>query len=439
MTAKWTLVGIITVCVPFPAFAIPVRGTYNIKTEGGAACDGTTDDRAAIQNLLDNIAAGGSTIIVPSLICQINGTITVNKQFVFRGGGRFNSVIRQGTAGAPMFTVTTPLPVEFHDMELLYASQQTAGACMTFASSTINSHSIVSGMMFSFCFIGVAFDNAAYWIVSDSVFQPVVVGLRVANTLVPDAGDSTLKDSLIVTTTNGYGVQWFSSGGLRIVNNKMLNVGYGVLLWPSNGVSTGIIKIHNNSIEHCTYACVLLTTTWDGSNGLLGLIEISGNELATGFTSSGAYAVAIDSPQASDVIVSANNLFILGNNSIGVGLLSGQQAVVQGNIFESGGFGFTGTVGVKVLSPFSNATVGENNYAGLATEISNSSSTSRLSTARAATWSSISGWTAPANGSNVFCSDCKGSANGGYVPGAVCSGAGSGALARVVAGAWRCW
>lgn len=440
--AKQWMFGLLLVAAsaPLPALAVPVRGTYDIKTHGGAACDGTTDDRPAIQNLLDNVAAAGSTITIPPLVCRINGTIVVSKALVFRGGGRFNTSVIQGTAGAAMFTVTTPYPVEFHDMELLSSGQQTSGACVVFASSsTTNRHSILSGMRFGFCHVGISFDKAAYWTVSDSVFQPVVAGLQVSNSIEADEGDSTLKDSLIVTTTGGYGVQWFSSGGLRIVNNKMLNVAYGVMLLPNNGIQTGLIKIHNNSIEGCTSSCVILSTTPSGSTGAIGLIEISGNELATGVTSSGAYTVAIDSAQSLDVNISNNNLYVLGNNSTGVALFNGQHAMVEGNIITSGGSGFTGTSGVRVFSGFSNAVVGENDYESLATDISNANSTSRLNTVRGATWSVMSTWTAPANGSTVYCSDCKGAANVPYTAGAVCSGAGSGATARVVAGAWRCW
>ena len=63
----------------------------------GALCDGTTDDRAAIQNAIDSLTAGGTVLIPPNLTCVVGAPgIAIASNVTLRGGG--NSKIKASSA-----------------------------------------------------------------------------------------------------------------------------------------------------------------------------------------------------------------------------------------------------------------------------------------------------------------------------------------------------
>lgn len=71
----------------------------------GAACDGTTDDTAAIQKAINSLPNGG-TLGFPAATCKITSTLTINNISNLALIGTGASTIQAATAGWDMLTIT---------------------------------------------------------------------------------------------------------------------------------------------------------------------------------------------------------------------------------------------------------------------------------------------------------------------------------------------
>jgi hypothetical protein len=127
-----------------------------------------------------------------------------------------------------------------------------------------------------------------------------------------------------------------------------------------------------------------------------------------------------------------------GTQQYGVVLFSGSQAIVTGNVF---GGGSAAVAAIHVASAFNYAVIGENSFSGaFVVSISNASATTRLKTNAPLTWAAIQALLGPPlAGTEVWCADCRGAGDSSYEAGSPCSAPGSGAVARRVGLAWRCW
>jgi pectate lyase-like protein len=97
-----------------------------------AAGNGTTDDRAAIQNAINDSPAG-QVVYLPAGTYRINGTLSIRKGIVLRGAGPNNTVIRY--TGIPPSIVVSPGV----DPEVpTYIASATAGYTKGSTSITIN-------------------------------------------------------------------------------------------------------------------------------------------------------------------------------------------------------------------------------------------------------------------------------------------------------------
>ncbi|WP_353861289.1 glycosyl hydrolase family 28-related protein [Azospirillum formosense] len=79
--------------------------------DAGAVCDGSTDDTAAIQRLIDD-AAAGAAIRLPARDIRVEGTLTIRRPLTIVGAGRAATRIIKGRANSPLFKVVVDQTIE---------------------------------------------------------------------------------------------------------------------------------------------------------------------------------------------------------------------------------------------------------------------------------------------------------------------------------------
>jgi hypothetical protein len=424
-----------------PAPIPTARGTFYIVDTVG--CDGSTDGLSAIQAVLD-AASPHSTIVFPAGDCYVHGTLNITKALVLTGQGPGASQITQGSAAATTFSITTTQAVEMRGLFIRHATAASAGACIHVdPASGVNFGSRFTDLILAECFDGFRTTRAAHWSLTRAfVLQPTSTGVWVQNDDNHDEGDSQISDSLFNLSADTEGIAWVSSGGLRVINNKFLSGRVPISIVPGSDVrTTGILLVTGNSLDWYEVAGVEVHTS--GTSSFV-MTTITGNEFG-GFVG-GTAAVSISGSNglnyASTITGNSFNLTCLRRcerrGQYGVLLAHGAQAIVTGNVF--GGASPRGTA-IHIAPTFNEAAIGENSYSpALGASISNGSVTTRLKTNVPLKWAVIQeSLGAPLAGSEVWCTDCRGAGDAGYQAGSICAASGSGAMARRVGSAWRCW
>src|SRR6478609_9303055 len=79
MRSKWLFAALLAALFALPAAAQAAGSTIDVTQAGyGAVGDGTTNDRAAIQRALDDVAAdGGGTVVIPSGRTFLTGSLRI--------------------------------------------------------------------------------------------------------------------------------------------------------------------------------------------------------------------------------------------------------------------------------------------------------------------------------------------------------------------------
>lgn len=312
------LTGVVT--APQAAGLFCPQGDVCVK-DYGADPTGATDSTTAIQNALNAVCAGGSvtgTIRFPKGIYKVSSTMTINCAMSLLGDGDRVTFIEPSVATINVFSIPGSNPINFQRMTIIPVSgNMTSGAFLTFGTPSVeNDFSIIKDSSFQNCFQCINFVSAAGWVVDRVIFQTAqtnAVEAVVQNQFHADNGDATIINSTFLSTFgNGViGVQYISSGGLRIVNNKFNQTDTAIQMVLATGAVTGDFFIQNNSIEGYTSAAITLQR--QGATGSFSFVLIQGNE----FAPAGATPVAIDVPTDANGTW-LNSLNILGN-TIGSG------------------------------------------------------------------------------------------------------------------------
>jgi hypothetical protein len=156
-----------------------------------AKCDGSTDDLAAI-NALINYVPDGSTILFPAGTCNISGTIAIpsGKHLRFIGCGAFKTIIRTTSGTLDMVTVGD-WQNEFRGITFTSTVTRTAG------------YAINGGTM-------------AYLTIADCNFQNVFNGIFNGGTI------CSIKDCTWTNTVN-FGIQFLGAGVNAIVTGCVMD------------------------------------------------------------------------------------------------------------------------------------------------------------------------------------------------------------------------
>ena len=220
----------------------------------------------------------------------------------------------------------------------------------------------------AFCPIEIDFTAAAYWTINNSEFLGYnSAGIQVANTNNNDSGDSVVQGSLFNTPgTTGSAINWKSSGGLKIIGNKMLGGGVGFNMQFNGTTNTSDIILVGNSIENMNTQAIVLARASGSAN--VSNVVVVGNQMAVEPT-----CLQSDASSFINEFTYTGNVCNLSNGSgYGVNIATITDYYIGGNTFKGNG----GTpAGIVLASSNSNGKLGKNTYATLSSSLTNNSTT----------------------------------------------------------------
>lgn len=238
----------------------------------------------------------------------------------------------------------------------------------------------------------------------------------IENRLWSDQGDAFFTNSTLFSTDNAVGVafQYLSGGGLKFLNNKVLNGQYCIqIIW--SGQSSASPLFANNSVEGAAVNALYIS-----NQQLLGRAHFANNYL-----SSISAPVFVDSAAPStltDATFVGNSLYSLTS---GLGFDLGQITFfdIGDNVIDLGGAG----IAYKIRLQATRGKVETGTY-NASIAVSNASTTTVLDCAQGDTFANLP--TVAANGSRFFVSD-------GTPASSPLTGGGTGTTAFRQNGAWK--
>jgi hypothetical protein len=296
----------------------------NVK-DFGAVGNGVMDNTTALQNAINAAESSGAPLFLPAGSYKTTSTLNVTASIGIFGSGNFNSVILPAS-NINGITVNIPnagsfskwFGPTFENFGIAYPSQATSGTAAISVTATgfeVNG-STYRNLWINQAWDGIHFVKASAWVVdSCTINDSAEAGIFVENQNNADNGDSTITNTTIFNpfvTGSTFGIIWRSSGGLRVLNNKINAMANGIQVQLASGAVTGDILIQNNSIEAYGIAGVQSAVNLFrlGATGTLHSVLIQGNQI-------GSFANAVAVPlDANGVWLS--NLSILGNEVITV-------------------------------------------------------------------------------------------------------------------------
>ena len=276
-TAMAPVIGAATIMAADALLGIP----FVAPSLFGAVGNGIADDTVAMQAAINYAVANALALYMPGATYKITSTLTVAGPLTIRGVGRTGSVISLGTAAMTGITVTTQAPVAFESFEITGAS--TTGnttAILVQPASGANTESIFRDLQIISINEGINTQAAANFTIDNCFFLLYTgVGVLVRNTSNADQGDSAISNCYFQGASSSSliaAIQQQSSGGLKIVNTKMVTGGYGYVLELDPGAVTADLLISNCSVEGMSVTGVALTQS--ASAGSFGNVVITGNQ-----------------------------------------------------------------------------------------------------------------------------------------------------------------
>ena len=339
-----------------------------------AVGNGSTDDTAAIQAAITAFQGTGATIFFPRGTYKITSSLNITGTIRFEGESRDGSAIFWTNTIFNAVVVSTLGRVAFEKLTFSGPVSATAGASLTLdgPSGTGNGLAIIRDCTFAQGFNHVVTVSAADWTIDNCYFSEYVnFGVYVGNVLHNDAGDSTIMACTFATSlASATAIHQVSSGGLKIIGNKMINGQYGYhMVLAAGGVATVDLVIGNNSIEGQSAACVLFDRPTGAKT--FGGITITGNQFSgpsIGATASWA-CISTDANAGwlGRITIVGNHILMAkagvgGLTFIGVSIgASTDGFIISGNQFSAESP--TGTsVGINIASGAANGIIGPNNY-----------------------------------------------------------------------------
>jgi hypothetical protein len=260
----------------------------------GAVCNGSTVDTTAFQNAINAAVSAGLALKFAGG-CKV-GNLTVSATLDFSGAVGFDDQLQSPVGTGVQLLINSHNPVYIHDYLCTFTpgTVVTGDICWQFTAgaSDENDNSRIWNVV-GFAATVIDFEKAAAWTVRDSSLNadgpstsPVII---IKNTNNGDSGDSTLYANQINCTVGGDGINWQSSGGIRINNNKVNGQGCvnDVKINLQSGLSTGDIFIVGNSFEGFPVSgsgtnCILMQR--QGATGSVAEILINSNQCNGGGT-----------------------------------------------------------------------------------------------------------------------------------------------------------
>lgn len=276
----------------------------------GATNDGTTDDTSAINSAIAalNTATRGVLYFPAGDGYKVTSALTaITAAAVVRGDGapaydfsNWGTVINCTSQTAVLFTISAKVG-RFEHLALrnTYAGNPTAGTAILVDSSYLEGRCNFEDIHVAGFYDNIDMKVGAQWVMH-SVFidDPVRYGVRIRNTVNPDAGDWNISDSWFNSRAHAAtsAIRMESSGGGKISNVK-INAGYplgsvfttGIDVAIGSGNNTIGLWVSNCSVENISGDAIRVVTT---GTGFFDYIIIDGLEVALSGNNTG-YAVKI--------------------------------------------------------------------------------------------------------------------------------------------------
>lgn len=275
--------------VNFSAFGAAGNVTWiNVKTNCGATGNGSTDDTAAINTCIGNFnSATNGRLYFPAGTYKTTTALTaITANGIILGDGPSNlseqlagavvpaTQINNTTTNASVFTINSQ-QVMVRDLSIknTAGSTPTAGSAgITVASATeYNNRVNMENLEIQGFNIDVDRQAGANWSMHNvNIVDPVLYGLKIRNTVNPDAGDWSITNSSFYTGVNTNptdAIRIESSGGGKIANIKV-NCNSGCSQLYVNGIdiqgagNTSDMQITNSSFENFSGVGIIINGNW---------------------------------------------------------------------------------------------------------------------------------------------------------------------------------
>lgn len=370
---------------------------FNVKAYG-AIGDGTTDDTTAVNaaiaafnsagfGVLYFPAATGYKVTAGLTTITASGTVLGDGMATYSStlGAVFekSSVINFTSATGVLFTVTGG--IQFRGISLVNTAGSTpsAGSAIQISGTDYRQHVTLDYVFIARFYIGVDVQtNSIFGMNYCSVWNPILYGVKLRNTVVTDAGGATIFGCAIIGESGpgAYqaGIHIESSGGNKIIGTNILSAVNAVELAAS--ANSSILLIEGCSFENHSGDGVHL----DGGGFSYQFIVVTGCEIAqasANTTGHAIYSTGVDS-----LIVDNNHL--LNDNATPAGAISlnnGDKAFVGRNLVR----GWSSTL---ATSSFTNLNDDTGAIAGVAiTGVPSAGQVPVASSGTAAVWATPSG------------------------------------------------
>lgn len=268
----------------------------------GCKGDGVTDDTVDFQLAINS--CGGVLFIEPGTYFTPGG-LTISEPLYLQGFG-MQSAIKIPQTCLTGLNVATAAQVTFKDFAIYGDPNVSNWSSLIYVApaGAFNQPSRFSNLYLVQGGIGMKMANAAWWVI-DGCFidQPSQIGVYVGNTENADDGDSTICNSLLscpIGSALASPIWQVSSGGLRVVNNKIIGGVHGYVLELAPGAVTSDLIVVANSFE------------LQGNDHLLGLPK--------------------DAAHFANIIITGNQMW---NSKYGINLPAYQNKVIGSNAITS--------------------------------------------------------------------------------------------------------
>ena len=332
----------------------------------GATGNGTTDDSAAIQATIN--ASNGAVYLPPGTYHIATGLTVSAGVHIFGDGMQISTIVP--TVSTVAIAVSTASPVVIEKIGIPYPGPQNTGlyAITVTAPSGTNSLSILRDIQISQADSGVQWAESALWLMDHVFIEDFSkYGVRISNAGNIDVGDSVITECTLFNFNgepSAAGINWLSSGGLRVENNKFGALAYGIQFQYATSAGsaspdTAQFIVVGNSFDTMSVAAVQMTRAT--STDIFNSVIISDNVFPT-------CGVLLSIP--SDIVgqwltslIVSDNEWIGASSGSGVGIEI--SAVNQFNICDNTLFGNSASGGaISIGSQASNGIIQGNNLAG---------------------------------------------------------------------------
>jgi hypothetical protein len=230
------------------------------------------------------------------------------------GGDTLNGTVLSRAAGINGIKITTAQPVTLRDFELRGADTTSTGLTVA-PTSGINTHSDFTRLKFYNGLKAISTVSAAGLLIEKCFLEQLYGNaVTIQDVVAPDAGDSIITRCTF-SGVLGANIVILSSGGLRVVNNKINGGSYGILMQLDPAATTGVLIVSANSMEGITGPGIQLEQQAPFT-GSYQIVIISSNEIAAATSGISIAAGGGASNWMTDLSIGGNVIFF-GSSAAG--------------------------------------------------------------------------------------------------------------------------